>query len=63
MFILLWMYLGGLVCVLASLVEVAIMRHYTIRKLIIVIIGSFVWPIAYLIDMISTIRYALKNKN
>lgn len=64
MFILLWMYLGGLICLLTSLVKVAIMDHYSLRKTILVIIGSFMWPTAYLADLISLIIYAIRrNKN
>ena len=62
MFILLWMYLGGLISVLISVVEVAIIRHYNLCKMVPVILVSLAWPIAYLADLISKIRYAIRRK-
>lgn len=52
MFILLWMYLGGVIVVLISLVEEAIVRHDNLCKAVTVILLSLVWPITYLANLI-----------
>ena len=56
MFILLWMYLGGIICSLLALVGLAIADHYRIRKMIITIMLSLVWPIVYFANAIIIIR-------
>ena len=61
MFILLWMYLGGIICSLLALVGLAIVNHYRIRKMIATIILSLVWPIAYFANVIIIIRDAIRR--
>ena len=61
MFILLWMYLGGIICLLLALVGLAIADHYRIRKMIIMIMLSLVWPIVYFANAIIIIRDAIRR--
>ena len=61
MFILLWMYHGGTICVLINVVELAIIRHYNLLKMFIMITLSIVWPITYLASIIIMIIDAIRG--
>lgn len=61
MFILLWMYLGGIICVLINVVELAIIRHYNLHKMFLMITLSIVWPITYLASIIIMIIDAIRG--
>lgn len=61
MFILLWMYLGGTICALTASVEIMIMDHYRRRKMLLLIVSSLVWPIAYLANLIFVIRDIIRR--
>ena len=61
MFILLWMYLGGIICTLINVVELAIIRHYNLLKMFIMITLSIVWPITYLASIIILIINAIRR--
>lgn len=61
MFILLWMYLGGIICTLINVVELAIIRHYNLLKMFIMITLSIVWPITYLASIIIMIIDAIRG--
>ena len=61
MFILLWMYLGGIICTLINVVELAIIRHYNLLKMFIMITLSIVWPITYLASIIILIIDAIRR--
>lgn len=52
MFILLWMYLGGIICALTASVELVIANHYRFLKMLLMIVLSIVWPITYLANLI-----------
>ena len=62
MFILLWMYLGGMICALIDSAELEIINHYSLRKMIVMIVLSLVWPIAYLASIIIVIIDAIQRK-
>lgn len=61
MFILLWMYLGGIICALMASVEGMIMDHYRLRKMLLLIVLSLVWPIAYLANLFFIIRDIIRR--
>lgn len=61
MFILLWMYLGGIICSLTASVEVVIVNHYRFLKMLIMVVLSIIWPITYLANAIFVIRDAIRR--
>lgn len=61
MFILLWMYLGGIICALTALVELMIVNHYRLLKMLLLIVLSLVWPITYLANLIFVIRDIIRR--
>ena len=63
MFILLGVYLGGLLVSLTNSAEVAIADDCDLRKKARMIIASLLWPITYTIWYIFTVRDALQKEN
>lgn len=61
MFILLWMYLGGIICALTGAVELMIVDHYWLRKMRLMIVLSLVWPITYLANIFFVIRDIIRR--
>ena len=61
MFILLWMYLGGVICMLTGAVELMIVDHYWLRKMRLMIVLSLVWPITYLANIFFVIRDIIRR--
>lgn len=61
MFILLWMYLGGIICALIASAETSIIKHYNLLKMLLMIVLSLVWPIAYLANLIFMIIDAIRR--
>ena len=61
MFILLGMYLGGIICALTESVAMTIVNHYRLLKMLLLIVLSLVWPITYLAGLIFVIRDIIRG--
>lgn len=63
MFILLGVYLGGLLVSLIGCAEVVITDDCDLCEEVAIIIASLLWPIIHTIGYISTVRDALQKEN